>query len=994
MRPHKLTLNQFGSFSRETAIDFSSFDSLFLISGNTGSGKTTIFDGLMYALYGLVPGSREKQGLVSAHVEIENPYVCLDFFMGSERYRVTRELGHVRKKKRGTGFTEVSEKVSLELYIDSEFQEEVGQNRSATDLRIKEIVGLEADEFEKIVLIPQGQFERFLQADSNEKFELLSRLFPVEKYKYVAELFKEKRNQNRRDTENRSRDLEQLLKSFDPRSYKETLREMEEVIELKNREIELRQKELRTLYSEIEKAKERELKVRELQSVEEKLALHAHKKNEIEEKRATIDKARLVLPLKPYNDEKERIGAEISQLKRRLKDKQKEKSVIEEELLRLAGEMEKVLAYKEDVEDKKALLLKLEELRPAIEEREAARLTIKKLEADIEALDKKRDAAEAQKRSLIEKIDAAEKGVFEKQKLIEKRSALLEQIPLLSKAVQSQNDRDALQKEQEELKGALKKSETEEKGIEKELDGCQKEVAGLLEKQKSYSAALLAATLTEGKACPVCGSLDHPTPLLHRESDAFDEKKLRDAEKNVTLLSQKLYGMVERNKHYREGIEKLSDKLSLLPQVDSDSRQKLDVLQKEESATAASLNKYKNSDKLLSDLKSEKEKLEENNEIQTKEHHLLSTEIAVVREKFTQLDKRLEGIESLKELSDKTAQLKDYTERYTRKVDELTAKTDDFRQKKSSADVLIAELGEQEEAQNKRSLEIACLLEEKSREFGFEISDQYFLDEKIVEKLSEEIKFYEDESIRLNEKLSSLKKEVGGLTFDSTGLSEKYKAGEALLKEDLKAKEDIIAKRTLLLELSERYTVVIGELEELKKKSEELSSIADELNGKNSKNINFYSYVMASYLDKIIFQANIRLKHLSNGQYEFIRRDEKEKGQTRSGLELDIVDIFGGVVRKVQSLSGGEKFLASLSLALGLTDVVRYLSGGFKIESLFIDEGFGSLDEGSLERAIEILDEIREERLTGLISHVSWLKERIPDQLEIKKVNGSSVVIR
>lgn len=997
MKPEVITINQFGSFAQMCEIDFRSFDSLFLISGDTGSGKTTIFDALMYALYGRVAGTRDMKKLYSAHIDLDDPFVRLQFVTESKRYRITRYLAHTRPKKKGEGFVDAPERLIFEKESDGLFQEVSGQNRSELDRQITSLLGLSADEFEKIVLIPQGQFERFLEAPSADKFDLLARLFPVERYNQAARVFRDAANEMRSRMKSSAGELERLQEIFDPRSYEQDLAQLDESIAACNSEIADGDEKLKGLYRQTEKARKSEELLEKIQRLE--LEKDALKKAEplLKEKKEKYEKGLRLVPLLPVKEERDLLSKQNLELEKEIGANEEKLSKMTVELREQTAHLDKVLAFTDEVEEKRLELAKIDELAPLVESRT-------KLEKDRAALDTQNLRVRSELESLQQKLRQNE----EKQKALtlqkeQRESTQLKKLSLKEKVVLLEQK---VEKEEKfaKLKMEIARCESESSEATKSLDLLEKEVPGLekslddLEKEKADSAvSSIAGSLTEGRPCPVCGSTHHPHPADIDTSPFADDEKLKETRALLSEKTAQRATLTERLNNLKLAFESCNDqKAELAGITEGNSAELLKPLQKELRDVDKVLRGFEKLDEELDQCEKKLQSLKHEVEKKGTEERDKEKQLIIVEEKLGELSKRLGGYSDSASLEKKGLELKDFIERFDRKRQELESLIKEHSDRLIVLRTQIEESHKQLTAQKRRTVDLDERIVKELSLNGFNSLDEagpFFLDKPSLDGLLREIEDEKNRALRIESEYGTLKKELGSETFPAVAQLEKEYAALLKIKKEVEVrKERSLKEKTILMQHSENYNKLLGRIDELQNESKLVGTIAADLNGSNPRNMTFQAYVMASYLEKIIEEANVRLSRLSNGQYYFVRRREKEKGTTKSGLEFDIVDVFGGVSRKVQTLSGGEKFLASLSLALGLSDVVRSMSGVSHIDSLFIDEGFGSLDEKTLERAVEILDEIREERLTGVISHVAWLKEQIPDRIEVIKKNGSSTV--
>lgn len=900
MRPLTLEISAFGAYSKKTVIPMEKLGKrgLYLITGDTGAGKTTIFDAITFALYGEASGKmRASSMLRSKYADPDTPTeVRLVFSVGDKIYEIKRNPEYTRPSKRGGG--ETTQKAEAELTLPSG---KVITKIKEVEEKIKEIIGIDREQFFQITMIAQGDFLELLMAGTKERQSIFRKIFKTDLYRELGERLKEETSKNRTVCQS----LRDSIKQY-----------IDGVVSEDARTSALKAGELTT--------EETVILIEDFISSDEKLL------SEVSAEKESIEK------------ETEKLSATITTLLEKEKTKEllnlslKELSETEEKEKNLKEELERI--KKEDnTENLKKKKAEISLSRPAYKELERKREELKNLLTETEKTKELSDAKEKEIKESKEKLILMKESLEKLSKIkeeIEKRKTergnLLRELESLEKL---EKDIEELLKIKEELIKAREEYIAVSKDTERRREEYNRQNKAFLDER----AGVLAETLRENTPCPVCGSLSHPNPAKKGEK-APSEETLKELKEILEA-----------------GEKRLSDK----------------------SSEASALNgAYSVLEKTI------KEEIGKD-EINFEE---LKTEKNDFRSKLSETDKTLEGL--LKEE-------KEITE-FSEKLPETEKSVAEISEEISALKVLLAKLSAQKE---ETSLRIK------------EISESLPLENE--KALIEEEEKIEREIFRLKEKREETEKAVAEKTNGVATLKGKIEQMKAFLEKGETA--DLVLLQENLNALSEKnkilsekeknihYRLVSNKtsLKNIKTKEKELKSseetlafvknLSDTANGNLSgkERVMLETYVQMRYFDRVISRANLRFMVMSEGQYELVRRKEPISMQGQSGLELDVIDHYNSSIRSVKTLSGGEAFKASLSLALGLSDEVQAASGGIRLDTMFVDEGFGSLDEESLKNAVKALGGLTEgNRLVGIISHVSELKNKIDKQLIVRKNKG------
>lgn len=914
MRPLKLTISGFGPYAGTQELDFSRLGTggLYLITGDTGAGKTTIFDAITYALFGEASGdSRDASMLRSKYAAPDTPtYVELTFDYGGKSYQVKRSPEYTRAKTRGTGNTKQAATAEL-IYPDGNVVTKLKEVNTA----IRDIIGLTRAQFSQIAMISQGDFRKLLQAGTEERQKIFRDIFRTKFYDLLQSKLKENVLAVGREKDEISRSIGQYMRSV---TCKED-----------------------SVYSpDVEKAQAGQLPMAEFQKVLEAILEEdtgAEKKldsdldaveKELDAVKEQLTKAEAYQKEKTElfgKQEQERALSTQLQEAKGAKDAAKDTEPQQRELTNRLAQWELLLPKYDDLNTLEAKLTTAKkDLADAMRKRETAQALQAQLNAEIQSLKEEHSqlsSAEAQKERFSNRLSNASDRK-------EKFTKLLSEI----------KDFNAEQEKLNELQQAFQAAlATSSRFLQVYND---KNTAFLREQ-----AGMMASNLEEGKPCPVCGSIHHPV-LAALSQDAPSEadvkhakKKYEDADKETQLASQKASKQNGTVETAREALLKtVSD---LLPGTSL-----------EEASAAA-----------------KKEAAEIQSEING-----LNKELAEIKEKI----QRKQALE--KQIPSKEEEYQKAVNAYTDADTKIKLCNGSIEALQTQADELRSELPFPDKAAAKAQQETDREQLDKLKQAQAEANEKYSAYDKELTGVRSAI-------AQLGQQLAdqpewdteALNEQKEALTLRKTELRNAQGNVSYRITANTGARDHIAAQASTLADLEQQYAW--------------MKALSDTANGDVSgkQKIKLETYIQGAYFDQILMRANIRLQKMSGGQYDLKRRDTVDGYKSQSGLELDIVDHINASERSVNTLSGGESFLASLALALGLSDEVQ-MSTGIRLDTLFVDEGFGSLDPEALNKAYNTLASLTEgNRLVGIISHVAELKERIDRQIVVsKKPSGGS----
>ena len=917
MRPIKLTISAFGPYSGTEVFELDKFgrSGIYLITGDTGAGKTTIFDAIVYALYGEPSGDVRDAGMLrSKYAAPTTPtYAELEFEYRGKLYKIRRSPSYMRPAKRGGGMTE--EKASAELYLPDG---SIEVKPTLATKRITEIIGVDREQFTQIAMIAQGEFLKLLLAGTEKRREIFRNIFRTKLYDTLQNELKRAANAAKRDNDELRQRSEHHINSLvggeefkaELDAAKDGRLTTEEMIELEKR--------IADADTSLKKAAENSLK-----SIEEKIAEINEKLGRADElKKAETEMEAAALSLKKADDMLDTANRRLEKARARLSDRDALKVRVSE----ISSEMNKYTELDETAkllsQDEAMLAGQNDTFVTLTETQNDTQAALEKATAEFETLT---DA-----KLLYERLNAKNDKLTERETDIKRLSDELKALDALSEK--------------------LKKAQLGYSDAADAADAAESDYGHMYRLFLDNRAGIIAASLEDGKPCPVCGSIHHPSPAAATDGAPTDEEL-----ENARLKGEKL----------RKAAASLSENAAQLKAKHESAEETLrvnaEVLFKTEpnSDTAAAI--------------------EEGKETLKAEQATLKKELAAANKAVRRYD----------ELS---ADIKRYNELITELEPKLVACRENISAFSVSVDKLSEKLKELKASLKYPDKEHAAAALKAAEQEIISIEKEYAEAETGYNTLK-------SEHDRSSGRITALQAQISASErYDTDGLRSELERSKELKAEQ---NEIISAARTRLEINNNALSGIMSVSEQLaegERRESWLRALSDTANGTMSDRdkLMLETYVQMNYFDRIIARANTRLMNMTGGQYELCRRAEAEDNRAKSGLELNVTDHYNGTERSVKTLSGGESFKASLALALGLSDEIQSYSGGIKLDTLFIDEGFGSLDAESLDAAIKTLVSLSDgDRLVGLISHVNELKTMIDDQIIVTKdkSGGSRAVI-
>lgn len=1085
MRPLKLTMSAFGPYAGETVVELEKLgeEGLYLITGDTGAGKTTLFDAIAYALYGEPSGqNRDASMFRSQYASPETPtFVELEFAYRGQKYTLRRNPEYQRPAKRGEGMT--TQKAEGELHLpDGRI---ITRPREIT-AAITQIIGLDRNQFSQIAMIAQGDFLKLLLADTKSRQEIFREIFQTRYYMVFQDRIKALTLQEGKECEQARQSMRQYVEGIqweegDPladqaqqaRQNQLPLEETVDVLERLSSQERRREEQLSSQLKELEeqlaqvnaqlgKAEEREKAQKQLEETKKQLeeqrpqAAQAQKCLE-EQQNLAPQRQEIIGQLKALEGELPAYQ-QLEKGKNQLKALEEKAQALEAHQGELQNRQEAVSRKAEELKQQAAALQEAAALREKAlgEQREAQtrqalwqtiqqdRKTwegyaqqIGKGKAQEEKLEEQRQADGKKREELEQKQQELSRRYQEEAVLKSLQERLLAQQTQARQEEESLGQLEGLAQGWEQAESALKKAQQayqEAWNVQSQRD------AQYQEKNRAFlaeQAGLLAQELEEGKPCPVCGALQHPTPArlspqaptkeeveqakaaLEKAQEQASKRSLeagqwkslvqerqqrleaalhqRDEKASSAQAREKLKGWKEEVQRQREALKQQEQELLRRQQERQEMEQHLKGLEEQRQAD---LIREKEREEALHRLQLERQSLDGQKrqlerdlkrrlEDQGETCPLLDAEEVILR----RLQEEKAALCQLKQVVKQREEEMRQKEVLEGKIQDSIQQRDQLIREREEAGTQLAQAqAERQGVAGQVSALAGQLRFPDVRQAQAHHADLSRQREEMEQALLQAEQDNRQQQTRLTQLEAALRQLTEllrqGSDADRKTLEERNQALTQQRQEKLERQQQIRTRMQTNETIREQVVDKSRDLARREERYRWMAALSDTVNGslRGQEKVMLETYVQMTFFDRIIRRANRRFLVMSGNQYELRRKAGGENNRSQTGLELEVIDHYNGSCRSVRSLSGGESFQAALSLALGLSDEIQSVSGGVRLDTMFVDEGFGSLDEESLDQAIQALNSLTEgEKLVGIISHVASLKEKIEKQVLVKK---------
>lgn len=1031
MQPRKLTMKNFGPFINET-LDFGDFQEagLFLVSGKTGAGKTTIFDGMTYALFGETSGNLRSGKEMRSMFASPKEETCVTFSFEHQGilYEIERRPEQTLMKKRGEGTKDQAAKVALTIFDEDLKEIRRFSKKTEVEQYIKELLHLDAKQFLQIIMLPQGEFRNFLVASSNDKEKVLRNLFGTEIYQRLNEWLKEQSKNQQQRIQQQLITADTLKSRFhwteepaETVTLSETLTQWQEALRIERQKSAELQAKLLKAQDAQKTAEQRFYQAQALAELFDEKSVLETKQAELSAQLDQIALKKNQLLRLQWSKEQQGLLSQLDanqtkhgELEERLTKTRASKAENQQELEGWRQKRPEIQQQQIELKQKNTELQEKNYRLPLVREKEKLMRQQKDWLAQKDQFDRQEAELTVKKEQVsLEKQTA--------QKTIAKKDDWQKQEVLLLKAQQLAEQWQMYQSEEREtkekilyLQQQITEIDTKGRSIEQEIPLQERLVAQLKSKNAQMQIARLSLDLLEGEPCPLCGATSHPNIAQHQQ---YSLTEIKENEQQLETAEQLLLIQKEQSAIWKQKTEQLQTTLEETLQkqaqiqhqqkqanqdfwglftLDQEKTQKKDLQEYLKAALAdqqAQEKAFQEAQECLSAI--EKQQMEINEEaaaLQTA-HHNLDAQLQQAAGKITTLTAQVGEIAE-SQLQAEIAQLQAEIQQAETMLSADGQLGETLKTQQAALEEQVSQILEQVTHCQKEHQTLQEKLQQAFDEADFSADmdtlRNWLTELPLITGLTEEINEYEQKQAVIQHRLQELTEKIGTQQApDLLPLSENYEQAQQLVNESqeyfFEQKERVAQNEKLYDTLKELYEKNRAETEE----QMQLQQLFRTINGDNEYKTSLERYVLQAYLAEILEIANQRLLRLTRGRYQFELADTISGNKKNTGLEINIYDDNAGASRRAHTLSGGESFIAALALALSLADVIQNRSGGIAIEALFIDEGFGSLDEESLEMAMEALAMIENEgRLIGIISHVRELKERVTQQVLVK-TNGS-----
>lgn len=1020
MKPISLTIEAFGPYRDSVTLDFSQLEnhSMFLISGPTGAGKTSILDAMVYALYGEPSGEVRKTDAIRSDFAEPKRMTRVDFSfaIGDAQYRVERLPKQMVAKKRGTGMREQNASATVYEMKDGEWKV-IATSAVAIRDTIQRIIGFRKDQFLQVVLLPQGEFRKLLVASTNEREELLHTLFRTGLYRKLQEALKSAFDEAKAGIEENLMKQTALIQSIphDEDTLVLTIEHVRELLEnrephreglvVKRDEAVAEVNRLNTLRNEWALYNQAQQSLIEATSKLDIVKAKEPERTQLREKVKFLDSLVPVHVLyKQYIDKQ----STLTTLERALSDAEKSVDTATQHESNCIEAHEALESQAETIQAKRTTLAQRQQQSETFDELGLLKKKLSALRSDVEQLDSKKSESDLERqRQLIKQIEV---DVENLRKQLQENSTLLDKIPVIQEQLnhlQRYSELvDEISQVQKEVAAKDETLSTLDKTV-KEAKVHLERLEHLMQEGRAYE---LVPFIKEDEPCPVCGSTEHPhlatKPELYPTKDEVEVARgLRDKElqQQANEVGQRdaLVGRAHELSDHKDG------QVSILKaSIDGFSEANFASIQQDLLAQMEGLKILRgeseqlgktivDTERRLSTAKDTLAKSEIAHNELLKTLHELEVSIGSVQAKIDSLSESLPTTDLelwRKQVTSLSSEIKEYDAQLTVTTKQLEEARGQLSAKRGRLETLSSQV--KEERKNLDSLH---------EEYTQSLQSVSLSEIDFVEALSDfnALEDFKSKLYELEEAFSTAQAVYdAALKTTETVVKPSDTVSNEVYDAAVEHRDTLVGNLAAWDKETKHIETTLTSLEELESSMGEarnevefLGRLNDLANGgeQGFKNVTFERYVLGAILDEVVYAANLRLQKMSRSRYSLERSDYTGGGRGKQGLDLAVMDAFTGQSRPANTLSGGETFLASMALALGLADVIQSYAGGIHMDTMFIDEGFGTLDPDTLELAMETLVQLQSSgRLIGMISHVPELKRRIPAHLEVTRGDEGS----
>ncbi|HBS83411.1 AAA family ATPase [Vreelandella alkaliphila] len=1017
MTPLTLTMQAFGPFAGSETIDFTALGKspLFLINGPTGAGKSSILDAICFALYGQTTGNDRDAGQMRCDQAADTllTEVSLDFRLRDGAYRVRRVPQQERPKATGEGTTTQSAEAQLWRLTPEGDENECLVARKITDAnsQLHALIGLDANQFRQVMVLPQGKFRELLLAESKDREKIFSQLFQTQIFQRIEERLRTQANQIERAVNDHRQHISGILAGGELESEAALAQEVEALtpqVGQARQRFETAQQQRRSTEQRRDEAQALQRQFEARDSLAAEKARHLEQQAQITAFQSRLTQSDHAQALRPYS-------AALVQAQQALTTAQEEQRQADAALTTQRTNTEQAKRTFEAARQRQTELPALRERHRQLGEFIHKSQQLSELEARWQAA----QTAWQQADDILKRDEAQLDGIRQQGEAL---SVTLEQLQTESQQLASApaelSRHESLLAQRQELEALMRQG--------RELVAQQQQAAAALQGRRSEAeqakrhateqemrwhqgqAALLALTLEEDAPCPVCGSLEHPSPAVQHadlvtqaqvEEARSAQERARQAFQTAERQEQQLAQQLSYN---AEQAQRLSHQLGdWASQPPLELQQACEHLRRQVARRQHVESEINRQSAARDELRSGWGTLDKQLKAQR-------PAVEKAKEEALRLESQRDQLsQSLPEDARNPLAMRQTLTELDSQIAELEQAWERAQQVLSTSQTQQARAEEQLRSANQQLVRNQQALEQAQAEWQTALQASSFdseaayqaaqLEDSQRQDLARHVEAYQRRLAELDGALHNYHAQLAAKTPpDLAALATLTEAAQAEEHTQLDAWRALDGRLTTLQGVRQKLTAARAAQAELEAQYRVWGTLSEVANGRTGNRISLQRFVLGVLLDDVLIQASERLVRMSRGRYQLVRREDPSKGNKASGLELDVADTYTGKSRSVATLSGGESFMAALALALGLSDVVQAYAGGIQLDTLFIDEGFGSLDQDALDQAIAMLSELQMGgRMIGIISHVSELKEQMPVRVEVRASRlGSSVEVK
>ncbi|CAH1043675.1 AAA family ATPase [Halomonas sp. TD01] len=1017
MTPLTLTMQAFGPFAGSETIDFTALGKspLFLINGPTGAGKSSILDAICFALYGQTTGNDRDAGQMRCDQAAATllTEVSLDFRLRDSAYRVRRVPQQERPKATGEGTTTQSAEAQLWRLTPEGDEDECLVARKVTDAnsQLHALIGLDANQFRQVMVLPQGKFRELLLAESKDREKIFSQLFQTQIFQRIEERLRAQANQIERAVNDHRQHINGILAGGELESEAALAQEVEALtpqVGQARQRFETAQQQRRSAEQRRDEAQALQRQFEARDSLAAEKARHLEQQAQITAFQSRLTQSDHAQALRPYS-------AALVQAQQALTTAQEEQRQADAALTTQRTNTEQAKRTFEAARQRQTELPALRERHRQLGEFIHKSQQLSELEARWQAA----QTAWQQADDILKRDEAQLDGIRQQGEAL---SVTLEQLQTESQQLASApaelSRHESLLAQRQELEELMRQGReftAQQQQATEALQGRRSEA----EQAKRHAteqemrwhqgqAALLARTLKEDAPCPVCGSLEHPAPAF-KHTDIVTQAQVEAARSAQEQARHALHTaerqdhqLAQQNSYNAEQVQRRTHQLGeWASQPPFELQQACEQLRRQ-------VERRKNVESEINQQTSTRDELRRDWGTLDKQLNAQRPQVEKAKEEALRLESQRDQLsQSLPEDARNPLAMRQTLTELDNQIAELEQAWERAQQVLSTSETQQARAEEQLRGANQRVARSQQAYEQAQNEWQTALQASSFeseaafqaakLEDNQRQDLVRQVEAYQRRLAELEGALQNYHAQLAEKTPpDIAALTTLTQAAQAEEHTQLEEWRAMDGRLKALQGIRQKLTAAHAAQAELEAQYRVWGTLSEVANGRTGNRISLQRFVLGVLLDDVLIQASERLVRMSRGRYQLVRREDPSKGNKASGLELDVADTYTGKSRSVATLSGGESFMAALALALGLSDVVQAYAGGIQLDTLFIDEGFGSLDQDALDQAISMLSELQMGgRMIGIISHVSELKEQMPVRVEVRASRlGSSVEVK